>query len=364
MGYQTPTPIQSQAIPHLVKGVDLLGCAQTGTGKTAAFALPILHRLAEMPAQSPRRIRALILTPTRELAQQVYENFVEYGQHLKLSTTVIYGGVGMDAQKRALQRGPDVLVATTGRLLDLQQQRYVDLRHLEIFVLDEADRMLDMGFIQDVRKIVRVLPTQRQNILFSATMPKEIADLANQILRQPVRVEAAVVSSTNERIEQRVFFVSRNHKRDLLLHTLANPDLTRCLVFSRTKGNANRLARFLGSAGVKADAIHGDKSQSARQRALNDFKNGGIRVLVASDIAARGIDIDNISHVVNFDIPEVPETYVHRIGRTGRADGRGMAFSFCSQEELAQFKRIERLIKKSIPVIKDHPYLGSGNNFN
>lgn len=351
LGYTTPTPIQTQAIPHLLAGRDLLGVAQTGTGKTAAFALPILHRLQYQTGPKVRGIRVLILTPTRELAQQIFDNFKDYGKGLPLTPVVIYGGVGMEPQKRALSRSPEIVVATPGRYLDLKQQGCIDLRHLNVLVLDEADRMLDMGFIHDVKRIIRDLPAERQNIMFSATMPDEIGDLSGRILRQPVRVEVTPVSSANERIEQKVYYVEKDHKRQLLLQAVQDNKVTRCLVFSRTKGNANRLARFLQSSGVSADAIHGDKSQSARLRALAHFKSGQIRVLVASDIAARGIDIDDISHVVNYDIPEVAETYVHRIGRTGRAEGRGIALSFCSAEERGYLKKIERLIKKNLTVL-------------
>ena len=356
-GYSEPTPIQKQAIPHALAGRDLLGCAQTGTGKTAAFALPILQRFAMSPRSPGRRpIRALILTPTRELAAQIDESFGTYGRGLGLSHIVIFGGVGQNPQVAALQRGIDILVATPGRLLDLSNQGEVDLRHLEVFVLDEADRMLDMGFLPDVRRVIAMLPSRRQTLFFSATMPPDIADLANRILIDPVRVAVTPVSSTVDKIGQSVFFVAKGDKRALLEHLLKDRAMERVLVFTRTKHGANRVAEQLTRAGLTALAIHGNKSQNARTRALSSFKDGETRVLVATDIAARGLDIERISHVVNFDLPEVPESYVHRIGRTARAGASGTAFSFCDGEERVLLRDIERLIRLKVPVVVDHPY--------
>jgi ATP-dependent RNA helicase RhlE len=353
-GYTHPTPIQEKAIPHVIQGKDLLGCAQTGTGKTAAFALPILHRLnAEQP--TGRGIRALILTPTRELALQINESFATYGKNLRLRTAVVFGGVGLEPQKQALRRGVDILVATPGRLLDLQGQGLVDVKSLSIFVLDEADRMLDMGFIHDVKRVINFLPRQRQNLMFSATMPRDIQDLAYSVLKDPVKVEVAPVSSTSEMIDQSIYFVDRTKKPDLLLHVIEQEQMKRALIFTRTKARANRVAEFLTKNGINAEAIHGNKSQSARQRALDNFKKGTTRILVASDLASRGIDIEEISHVINFDLPNVPETYVHRIGRTGRAQATGLALSFCDHEEKEFLHGIERLTRQKVPVI-DHPF--------
>lgn len=345
-GYQTPTPIQTQAIPHVLTGKDLLGSAQTGTGKTAAFALPILQRL--MSTAKRNGVRALVLAPTRELAAQIGESFTTYAGPEGLRTAVIFGGVGKPAQIQALRRGVDILVATPGRLLDLMQEGLVDLRQIEAFVLDEADRMLDMGFIHDVRRITAALPRQRQNLMFSATMPSEIQDLANRILRNPVRVAVDPVSSTREPISQSVYFVEMAQKTPLLVELLSGDTIDRVLVFTRTKHGANRLAQKLVRAGFGAAAIHGNKSQSARVRALDDFKAGRIRVVVATDIAARGIDIDGLSHVVNFELPNEPESYVHRVGRTGRAGRAGTAISFCSQEERAYLRDIERLTRRRL----------------
>ena len=361
-GYAAPTPIQVQAIPHLLAGRDLLGIAQTGTGKTAAFALPMLQRLAAArrpPAASAlarRTARSLVLTPTRELALQIGDSFRAYGRHLGLRATVIFGGVGQAPQVAAMARGVDVLVATPGRLLDLIGQGHVRLDRVETFVLDEADRMLDMGFIRDVRKIVPLLPKERQTLLFSATMPPDIAQLAAAILDAPVRVEVTPPASTVELTEQAVMFVERADKRALLCTMLRDPALARVLVFTRTKHAANRLAEQLVRAGFGAEAIHGNKSQGARQRALEGFRAGAVRVLVATDIAARGIDIDAITHVVNYELPNVPETYVHRIGRTARAGARGAAISLCDTEERAYLKDIERLIGRRVPVAADHPF--------
>ncbi|AGC45149.1 putative ATP-dependent RNA helicase RhlE [Myxococcus stipitatus DSM 14675] len=356
-GYTTPTPIQAKAIPHALAGKDVLGVAQTGTGKTAAFALPILQRLsAKAPAGGARPVRCLVLTPTRELAGQVGESFMTYGKNLPLRHAVIFGGVGQGAQVQSLQRGVDVLVATPGRLLDLMDQGYVSLRSLEVFVLDEADRMLDMGFIHDVRKVIKALPSKRQTLFFSATMPPEIVDLSRNLLTDPVRVEVTPVSSTAETVAQQVFFVEREQKRGLLTHLLKDGKISRALVFTRTKHGANRVAKQLEGSGVSAAAIHGNKSQNARERALDDFRSGTLRVLVATDIAARGIDIDGLSFVINYDLPNVPEQYVHRIGRTGRAGAQGTALSFCDAEERAYLRDIERTIRRSVPVVEDHPY--------
>jgi ATP-dependent RNA helicase RhlE len=357
-GYTKPTPIQEQAIPILLERGDLLGCAQTGTGKTAAFAIPILQLLHndELFVKGPQGIKALILTPTRELAIQIGESFTAYGKHLRLKHTVIFGGVSQQSQTNALRSGVDILIATPGRLLDLMNQRYVKLDHLKMLVLDEADRMLDMGFIHDVKKIIARVPAKRQTIFFSATMPSEISTLANTILTNPKRVEVTPVSSTANTIQQSLYFVSKGDKRKLLNDLLDNQSIPTALVFTRTKHGADRVAKDLNKVGIKAEAIHGNKSQNARQRALSNFKAQTIRVLVATDIAARGIDIDELSHVINFELPNVPETYVHRIGRTGRAGAQGKSISFCDEEEKEFLKDIQKLIGKTIPVITDHPY--------
>jgi ATP-dependent RNA helicase RhlE len=347
--YTNPTPIQSQAIPHLLNRRDLLGIAQTGTGKTAAFALPILQHLAGAAAKPrPGETRALILTPTRELAIQIGDSFKRYGTHIGLRHTVIFGGVGQNPQVEAMRRGVDILVATPGRLLDLMNQGHVRLAHLEIFVLDEADRMLDMGFIHDVRKVVAALPKQRQTLLFSATMPAEIADLAARLLKEPVRVEVTPQATTVERIDQKVLFAPVADKRRVLVDLLRDPAMVRTIAFTRTKHGANRVAEHLEKAGIAAAAIHGNKSQNARQAALAGFRSGKLRVLVATDIAARGIDIDGVSHVVNFDLPNEPETYVHRIGRTARAGKDGRAISLCAPDERAYLRDIEKLIRRKI----------------
>ena len=348
-GYSSPSPIQQKAIPPVLAGRDLLGCAQTGTGKTAAFALPILQRLSRtQPAE--KGIRALILTPTRELALQIDECFAAYGKYLKVSHTVIFGGVGQAPQVAALQKGVQVLTACPGRLNDLIGQGFVDLSHLEVFVLDEADRMLDMGFIHDVKKVIRQLPAKRQNLLFSATMPKEIEQLAAGILQKPVSVKVDPPSSTVDRIDQSLYRVAKADKKRLLALLLADPSVKNALVFSRTKHGANAIAAFLTKQGIEAAAIHGNKSQSARVAALEGFKSGRLKALVATDIAARGIDISELSHVFQLDLPEVPETYVHRIGRTGRAGAEGTAVAFCSPEEEEYLAAIEKLIRKKIPV--------------
>ncbi len=357
-GYETPTPIQQQAIPHVLVGRDLLGCAQTGTGKTAAFALPILQRLSALRRgrPTPRTPRVLVLTPTRELATQIGDSFATYGRHTGTTHTVIFGGVGQGPQVHAMRRGVDILVATPGRLLDLMDQREINLTQVEIFVLDEADRMLDMGFIHDVRRVVATLPRQRQTLFFSATMPDDIQSLAQTILTDPVRVEVAPVASTAERIEQSVYFVEKGDKRALLANLLRDPAITRVLVFTRTKHGANKVVKELGQVSIQAEAIHGNKSQSARERALENFKRGTTRVLVATDIAARGIDVEGISHVINYDLPNIPESYVHRIGRTARAGADGIAISFCDQEERAYLKDIERLIRQRVTVVQEHPF--------
>ncbi|MGE0697921.1 MAG: DEAD/DEAH box helicase [Hyphomicrobiaceae bacterium] len=350
-GYHTPTPIQAQAIPSLLEGRDLLGIAQTGTGKTAAFALPILHRLAADPRPAPRRgARVLVLSPTRELASQIAESFETYGRHMKIKVAVVFGGVGYRPQRDALAQGLDVLVATPGRLLDHMGERTADLRHTEVLVLDEADQMLDLGFIKPIRQIVSTLPADRQNLLFSATMPKEISGLADQLLSKPVKVAVTPVSSTVERVAQRVIHVDHSRKRALLAELMADPELKRGLVFTRTKRGADRVAQHLEAHGVAVAAIHGNKSQGQRERALDSFREGSIRVLVATDIAARGIDVDLVSHVVNFELPEVPEVYVHRIGRTGRAGASGIAISLCAGEERDLLRAIERITRQTIPA--------------
>jgi ATP-dependent RNA helicase RhlE len=358
-GYEKPTPIQARAIPHLLAGRDLLGLAQTGTGKTAAFVLPLLQRLMESKKRAaPKSMRALILTPTRELAVQIRDSLKTYGKHLPIRSTQIFGGVGQHPQVEALRKGIDVVVATPGRLIDLIQQGHVKLESAEVFVLDEADRMLDMGFIRDIRRITPLLPKQRQTLLFSATMPNDVADLAKGLLKDPVRVEVVPQSSTAERIDQRLFYVARGHKRALLAKLLGEPDMRRAIVFTRTKHGANRLAEQLEKDGFITAAIHGNKSQGARQQALNAFKNGQVKVLVATDIAARGIDVDDISHIVNYELPMEPEAYVHRIGRTARAGASGIALSFCDGEERGLLRDIERIIRVKLPVVEDHPFVG------
>lgn len=363
-GYTKPTPIQEQAIPVVLQRRDLLGCAQTGTGKTAAFAIPLLQLMhleeekqkQEQAGAGRRRIKALVLTPTRELAIQIEESFRAYGRFLGLRHLVIFGGVSQHNQVNALRQGVDILVATPGRLLDLMNQRHVSLQDIKYFVLDEADRMLDMGFVHDVKRVIAKLPSQRQTLFFSATMPPEIQQLANILLRNPAKVEVTPVSSTAETIQQHLYYVEKQNKRSLLLHILEDQSIGTALVFSRTKHGADKIARGLSKAGVRAEAIHGDKSQNARQQALQNFKNRRTRILVATDIAARGIDIDELTHVINFDLPDVPETYVHRIGRTGRAGANGVAFSFCDYEEKINLKDIQRLIGKTIPVVHAHPF--------
>lgn len=358
-GYTTPTPIQEQSIPVALLGKDLLGCAQTGTGKTAAFSIPILQQLylQRQGSNHSRGIKALILTPTRELAIQIDESISAYGRNLGLKHLVIFGGVSQHPQTTALKQGTDILIATPGRLLDLMQQGFVSLSQVSIFVLDEADRMLDMGFIHDVKKVIAKLPTKRQTLFFSATMPTEIAALAQSILYKPTKVEVTPVSSTANTIDQSVYFVEKQDKKNLLVHLLKDKSIERVLVFARTKHGSDKVVKDLHKFGIGAEAIHGNKSQNARQRALSNFKSGATRVLVATDIAARGIDVDNLTHVINYELPNVPETYVHRIGRTGRAGASGVAFSFCDHEEKAYLRDIQKLIGKSVPVVSDHPFV-------
>jgi len=355
--YEHPTPIQAEAIPHLLAGRDLLGIAQTGTGKTAAFALPILQRLAATRTAVRRGcMRALILTPTRELAIQIADSFRTYGRYLSLRSAVIYGGVGQKPQVDALARGLDILVATPGRLLDLMGQRHVHFDQVAVFVLDEADRMLDMGFIHDVKTVIAALPKERQSLFFSATMPQQIDRLADTILRNPIRVSVTPAASTVEQVEQRVYFVDASNKRGLLADLLKDSAVARALVFTRTKHGANRVTQHLEHAGIEAEAIHGNKSQSARQRALGNFRDGRTRVLVATDIAARGIDIDGITHVINYEIPNVPESYVHRIGRTARAGAGGIAISFCDVSERPFLRDIETLTRRKLRAVEGHRF--------
>ncbi|TMI70542.1 MAG: DEAD/DEAH box helicase [Bacteroidetes bacterium] len=357
-GYTTPTPVQEQSIPIILQQKDLLGCAQTGTGKTAAFALPLLQllHLQKQEGEQRRAIKALILVPTRELAIQVGESFQAYGKYLSLRHLVIFGGVSSFGQVKALRQGVDILVATPGRLLDLMNQRHLSLQDIKFFVLDEADRMLDMGFIHDVRRIISKLPSQRQTLFFSATMPPEIQKLSAMLLRQPVKVEVTPTATTVEIIQQSLYYVEKHNKRSLLIHLLKDESIKTALVFARTKHGADRIARDLAKAGIRSEAIHGNKSQNARQSALHNFKTGKTRVLVATDIAARGIDIDDMGHVFNYELPEIPETYVHRIGRTGRAGAGGVAISFCDYEEKMYLKDIQKLINKTVPVVKGHAF--------
>ena len=359
LGYVTPTPIQQQSIPSLLEGKDLLGCAQTGTGKTAAFAIPILQLLngRRHLDRGPKNIKALILTPTRELAIQIEESFREYGHYLPLKKLVIFGGVSQHPQTEALKKGVDILVATPGRLLDLIDQKFIHLHHIEIFVLDEADRMLDMGFVHDVKKVIAKLPQHRQSLFFSATMPPDIVALADTILQNPVKVEVTPVSSTADTIEQCVYIVDKGDKKSLLNHVLKDKEIKRVLVFTRTKHGADKVVKDLHKVGITAAAIHGNKSQNARQKALNDFKGSAIRVLVATDIAARGIDVDNLTHVINYELPNIPESYVHRIGRTGRAGASGRAIAFCDEEEKEYLRDIQKLIGKKVPIVPNHPYM-------
>ncbi len=353
--YEKPSPIQERAIPPALQGRDVLGCAQTGTGKTAAFAVPVLQLLHKNPRETGK-IRALVLTPTRELALQNYECFCTYGKYLPLHSAVVFGGVSQNPQVESLRRGVEILIATPGRLNDLIGQGIVNLGSVEIFVLDEADRMLDMGFIHDVKKVIAKLPEKKQTLFFSATMPPEIMELVDSLLHHPVRVEVTPQATTVEAIAQSVYFVDKPNKSRLLIHLLEDPAIVSALVFTRTKHGADRVVRDLTRAGIHARAIHGNKSQNARQEALGSFKDGKIRVLVATDIAARGIDIEELSHVINYDLPNVPETYVHRIGRTGRAGQPGVAISFCNFDEKEYLADIEKLIRKKIPAVDDHPY--------
>jgi ATP-dependent RNA helicase RhlE len=357
-GYTTPTPIQEKAIPIALSGKDLLGAAQTGTGKTAAFAIPILQQLhkAKQVGKQYKSIKALILTPTRELAIQIDDSIAAYGRHLEIKHLVIYGGVAQTAQITTLRNGIDILVATPGRLLDFMEQGFINLAFVKIFVLDEADRMLDMGFIYDVKAIVAKLPEHRQTLFFSATMPNEIAKLADSILQEPVRVEVTPVSSTAKTIVQSMYFVEKVDKTNLLVHLLSDKTIERVLVFTRTKHGAEKVVNELKYAGIQAEAIHGNKSQNARQKALANFKSGETPVLVATDIAARGIDVENLMHVINYGLPSEPETYIHRIGRTGRAGSNGIALSFCDREEMGLLRDIQKLLGKTVPVVKNHPF--------
>jgi len=357
-GYTTPTPIQAQAIPIILQGIDLLGVAQTGTGKTAAFAIPILQLLHKTHTlnKGKRSIKALIITPTRELAIQIDDSFESYGKYTGLTHTVIFGGVKQGKQTDALQNGVDILVATPGRLLDLINQRFISLKDIQLFVLDEADRMLDMGFVHDIKKVLAILPERRQSLFFSATMPPEIQKLSDNILYNPQKVEVTPVSSTADTIKQALYFVDKNNKNALLLDILANKTIETALVFTRTKHGADKVVKTLLKSNIKAEAIHGNKAQNARQRALENFKAKTTRVLVATDIAARGIDVDDLAYVINFEMPNIPETYVHRIGRTGRAGANGTALSFCETEEIPYLRDIQKLIGKIIPVIEKHDY--------
>jgi ATP-dependent RNA helicase RhlE len=355
-GYTAPTPVQEQAIPLLLKGHDVLGVAQTGTGKTAAFALPVLQILARKEIKGRRKIRTLVLTPTRELAAQINERFAVYSEHLSIYHQVIFGGVSQKPQVKSLRRGIDILVATPGRLLDLIEQGFIDLENIEFFVLDEADRMLDMGFIRDIKKVIKLLPKKRQNLLFSATMPSSIADLANSFLNDAVMIDLSPEEITVERIEQSVMFVEKQNKINLIINIINENRVKRGIIFTRTKHGANRLVKKLDRSGIESAAIHGNKSQGARTRALAAFRNGDIPLLVATDIASRGIDIEGVTHVFNYDLPNEPESYVHRIGRTARAGRSGVAYAFCDESESGYLVGIQRLIGKQIPQFKEHPY--------
>ena len=363
-GYTSSTPIQERSIPAILEGNDLEGCAQTGTGKTAAFAIPILQLIycKQKAEKGPRIIKALVLAPTRELAIQIGESFTSYGKYTGIKNTVIFGGVSQKSQTDALKAGVDILIATPGRLLDLMQQNYISLQNIKFFVLDEADRMLDMGLGHDVKRIIAKIPKTRQTMLFSATIPPEITKLMDSILTKPVKVAVTPVSSTIDTIKQAVYLVEKRNKKSLLIHLLKDKSTESVLVFSRTKHGANKITGDLIKSGIEAQAIHGNKSQNARQLALSNFKKKKIRVLVATDIAARGIDVEELSLVVNFDLPDVPETYVHRIGRTGRAGAKGVAISFCDEEERESLRDIQKVISKSIPVIEDHPYIMSNSS--
>lgn len=356
-GYDIPTPIQAKAIPEIIRGNDVIGCAQTGTGKTAAFCIPILERL-EM-SRSGSGIRAVILSPTRELAMQIGDNLNFYGKHLSLRSVLVYGGVSQHSQVQQLRRGVDIIVATPGRLLDLINQGHVRLNKVEILVLDEADRMLDMGFINDIRKIIKLVPATRQTLFFSATMPAEIQSLVASILRNPVRIEITPVTSSAENVQQAVYFVERSNKRALLRHIIEEKNMQNVLVFTRTKHGADKVASDLNRSGITAESFHGNKTQGARQRALSNFKHKTTRVLVATDIAARGIDIVDLPFVVNFELPQTSDTYIHRIGRTGRAGAKGIALSFCDSEERAQLKEINRTTKRPLEIVEEHPYVST-----
>lgn len=362
-GYTKPTPIQEQSIPILLSGKDLLGCAQTGTGKTAAFAIPIIQKLYldQQPNKGRRKIKALIVTPTRELAIQISDSFTTYGKYTGIKNTVIFGGVKQFSQTQALQQGVDVLVATPGRLLDLIDQGYISLKDVEFSVLDEADHMLDMGFIHDIRKIVAKLPVKRQSLFFSATMPHDIVELSSKILGKPEKVTINPEQTTAEKVEQAVYFVGKNGKTKLLIHLLQTETIDSVLVFSRTKHGADKIVKSLAKVDIKSAAIHGNKSQGARQRALDDFKSGHTNILIATDIAARGIDVEELSHVINFDLPNISETYIHRIGRTGRASASGIALSFCDGEERAYLRDIQKLIDQKITIVTDHPFPDDGS---
>ncbi len=356
-GYSQMTPIQQQAIPVVLEGKDFIGIAQTGTGKTAAFSLPIIQKLLKGEGKrSAKSTRTLILAPTRELAVQIGENITTYSKYLHLRTTLVYGGVSEKPQIKALGAGTDILVATPGRLLDLMNQGHIQLKNVEFLVLDEADRMLDMGFIRDIKKIIAALPSIRQTVLFSATMPQSVKALAQNLLRDPVRVDVAPAATTAEKVSQHVLMVPKTRKRELLAHVLKDPDLSRVLIFTRTKHGANKVSRQLEQLGITSGAIHGNKSQNARQKALNEFRTGAIRALVATDVAARGIDVDGVTHVINYELPNEPESYVHRIGRTARAGAAGISFSFCDHEERAYLRDIEKTIRQEIPMIEDHPF--------
>jgi ATP-dependent RNA helicase RhlE len=356
-GYEEMTPIQSQAIPYILNGHDLVGVAQTGTGKTAAFSLPIIQKLLKAEGKrTAKATRALILAPTRELAVQIADNINAYGKYLHLRTTLVYGGVSEKPQIKTMASGVDILIATPGRLLDLMNQGHINLKLAEFLVLDEADRMLDMGFIRDIKKIVQQLPKQRQTVMFSATMPASVESLVNTFLKDPVRVEVAPAATTAEKVTQHVLMVPKSRKRDLLEFVLKNEDLKRVLIFTRTKHGANKVSQNLEKLGISSGAIHGNKSQNARQKALNEFKSGIIRTLVATDVAARGIDVDDVTHVINFELPNEPESYVHRIGRTARAGASGVSLSFCDPEERAYLRDIEKITRQQIPMMEDHPY--------
>lgn len=356
-GYEEMTPIQIQAIPDVLKGKDLIAVAQTGTGKTAAFSLPIIQKLLKGEGQREKRTtRALIISPTRELAIQISDNIRGYSKYLHLRSTVVFGGVSDKPQIKTMQEGVDILVATPGRLLDLMNQKHILLNKVEYLVLDEADRMLDMGFIRDIQKIIERLPKQRQTLLFSATMPKTVEKLALSILRDPTRIEVAPTATTAERVQQHVLMVPKSRKRDLLAHVLKNEAIKRVLIFTRTKHGANKVSDFLDKRGIRSRAIHGNKSQNARQNALNDFRSGEIRALVATDVAARGIDVEGVTHVINFELPNEPESYVHRIGRTARAGAEGVSLSFCDHEERGYLRDIEKTIRQQVPMMEDHPY--------